>query len=191
MSLINTNIQPFHTTAYHDGKFVPVSDANLKGQWSVVFFYPADFTFVCPTELGDLAGHYDTFKALGVEIYAVSTDTHFAHKAWHDSSDTISKIRYPMLGDATGAISRSFGVICGLCLGGGNGRQLRQRIFCPFGRNLSRLFSSVQGNLGQLFAESGLGFESVLERRSVNRKGRHHVLHNFGEVGGLGHFMLS
>jgi peroxiredoxin (alkyl hydroperoxide reductase subunit C) len=111
MSLINTSIQPFNTTAYHDGKFVPVSDANLKGQWSVVFFYPADFTFVCPTELGDLADHYDTFKALGVEIYAVSTDTHFAHKAWHDSSDTISKIRYPMLGDPTGAISRSFDVM--------------------------------------------------------------------------------
>ena len=111
ISLINTRIQSFNTTAYHDGKFVPVSDANLKGQWSVVFFYPADFTFVCPTELGDLANHYDTFKALGVEIYAVSTDTHFAHKAWHDSSDTISKIRYPMLDDPTGVISRSFGVI--------------------------------------------------------------------------------
>jgi peroxiredoxin (alkyl hydroperoxide reductase subunit C) len=81
MSLINTSIQPFNTTAYYDGKFVPVVDANLKGQWSVVFFYPADFTFVCPTELGDLADHYDTSKALGVEIYAVSTDTHFAHKA--------------------------------------------------------------------------------------------------------------
>ena len=121
ISLINTRIQSFNTTAYHDGKFVPVSDANLKGQWSVVFFYPADFTFVCPTELGDLTDHYDTFKALGVEIYAVSTDTHFAHKAWHDSSDTISKIRYPMLGDPTGAITRSFGVMTestGLALGG-------------------------------------------------------------------------
>jgi peroxiredoxin len=111
MSLINTTIQSFNTTSYHDGKFAPVSDANLKGQWSVVFFYPADFTFVCPTELGDLADHYDTFKALGVEIYSVSTDTHFAHKAWHDTSDTIGKIRYPMLGDPTGTISRNFGVM--------------------------------------------------------------------------------
>jgi peroxiredoxin (alkyl hydroperoxide reductase subunit C) len=111
MSLINTTIKSFKTTALHDGKFVPVSEANLKGQWSVVFFYPADFTFVCPTELGDLADHYDTFKALGVEIYSVSTDTHFAHKAWHDTSDTINKIRYPMLGDPTGAISRSFDVM--------------------------------------------------------------------------------
>lgn len=111
MSLINTPIKPFKTTAYHDGKFVPVSEANLKGQWSVVFFYPADFTFVCPTELGDLADHYDTFKALGVEIYGVSTDTHFSHKAWHDTSDTIGKIRYPMLGDPTGAITRNFDVM--------------------------------------------------------------------------------
>ncbi len=96
MSLINTTIKPFKATAYHNGKFVPVSDADLKGKWSVVFFYPADFTFVCPTELGDLADHYDTFKKLGVEIYSVSTDTHFTHKAWHDASDTIKKIQYPM-----------------------------------------------------------------------------------------------
>jgi peroxiredoxin len=111
MSLINTLIKPFRTTAYHDGKFVPVNETNLQGQWSVFFFYPADFTFVCPTELGDLADHYDTFKALGVEIYSVSTDTHFAHKAWHDSSDTIRKVHYPMLGDPTGTISRNFGVM--------------------------------------------------------------------------------
>ena len=111
MSLINTTIKPFHATAYHDGKFVPVSDDNLKGQWSVVFFYPADFTFVCPTELGDLADHYDTFKALGVEIYSVSTDTHFTHKAWHDTSDTIGKLTYPMIADPTGTITRNFDVM--------------------------------------------------------------------------------
>jgi NADH-dependent peroxiredoxin subunit C len=111
MSLINTTIKPFKATAYHNGKFVPVSDADLKGKWSVVFFYPADFTFVCPTELGDLADHYDTFKKLGVEIYSVSTDTHFTHKAWHDASDTIKKIHYPMIGDPTGAITRNFEVM--------------------------------------------------------------------------------
>lgn len=110
-SLINTEIKPFKATAYHNGKFVPVTDADLKGKWSVVFFYPADFTFVCPTELGDLADHYDTFKSLGVEIYSVSTDTHFTHKAWHDSSETIKKIRFPMIGDPTGSISRNFGVM--------------------------------------------------------------------------------
>ena len=98
MSLINSTIKSFKSTALHDGKFVPVSEANLKGKWSVVFFYPADFTFVCPTELGDLADNYDTFKSLGVEIYSVSTDTHFAHKAWHDSSGTISKNTLPDAG---------------------------------------------------------------------------------------------
>ena|SRR5690606_25893370 len=111
MSLINTQVKPFKATAYHNGKFVTVSDADLKGKWSVFFFYPADFTFVCPTELGDLADQYETFKSLGVEIYSVSTDTHFTHKAWHDTSETIGKIKYPMLGDPTGAISRNFEVM--------------------------------------------------------------------------------
>ena len=110
-SLINTTILPFKATAYHEGKFIPVSDADLKGKWSVVFFYPADFTFVCPTELGDLADEYASFKKLGVEIYSVSTDTHFAHKAWHDASETIKKIQYPMIGDPTGTITRNFGVM--------------------------------------------------------------------------------
>jgi NADH-dependent peroxiredoxin subunit C len=110
-NLINTEVKPFKATAYHNGKFIDVSDADLKGKWSVVFFYPADFTFVCPTELGDLADNYAEFKKMGVEIYSVSTDTHFTHKAWHDTSDTIRKIQYPMIGDPTGAISRNFEVM--------------------------------------------------------------------------------
>ena len=110
-SLINSEVLPFNATAFHNGKFVQVSDADLHGKWSVVFFYPADFTFVCPTELGDLADNYAEFKKLGVEIYSVSTDTHFTHKAWHDSSDTIRKIDYVMVGDPTGKISRNFGVM--------------------------------------------------------------------------------
>ena len=111
MALINTPVKPFQANAYHNGKFVSVTDQDLKGKWSVVFFYPADFTFVCPTELGDLADHYDTFKSLGVEIYSVSTDTQFTHKAWHDTSDTIGKIKYPMIGDPTGTITRNFDVM--------------------------------------------------------------------------------
>jgi len=111
MSLINSVIKPFKASAFHNGKFVDVSDADLKGKWSVFFFYPADFTFVCPTELGDLADHYAEFKKMGVEIYSVSTDTHFTHKAWHDSSDTIGKITYPMIGDPTGQITRNFDVM--------------------------------------------------------------------------------
>jgi len=111
MSLINTTVLPFKATAYHNGKFVPVTNETFLGKWSVVVFYPADFTFVCPTELGDLADLYPQFQKLGVEVYSVSTDTHFAHKAWHDTSDTIQKITYPMIGDPTAALARNFGVL--------------------------------------------------------------------------------
>ncbi len=111
MALINSKIKPFNTTAFKSGEFIDVSDADLAGKWSVFFFYPADFTFVCPTELGDLADHYEEFQSMGVEIYSVSTDTHFTHKAWHDSSETIGKIQYTMLGDATGSITRNFEVM--------------------------------------------------------------------------------
>lgn len=111
MSYINSEVKPFKAQAYHNGDFIEVTEADLKGKWSVVFFYPADFTFVCPTELGDLADNYEEFKKLGVEIYSVSTDTHFTHKAWHDTSDTIGKIQYPMIGDPTGLITRNFNVM--------------------------------------------------------------------------------
>ncbi len=111
MSLINTEIKPFKATAYLNGEFVDVTEANMQGQWSIFFFYPADFTFVCPTELGDLADNYAEFKKLGVEIYSVSTDTHFTHKAWHDSSETIGKLQYPMIADPTLRISRNFDVL--------------------------------------------------------------------------------
>jgi peroxiredoxin (alkyl hydroperoxide reductase subunit C) len=111
MSLINTEIKPFKATAYHQGKFVEVSEATVKGRWSVFFFYPADFTFVCPTELGDLADRYAEFQKAGVEIYGVSTDTHFTHKAWHDTSDTIRKIQYPLVGDPTHVLSKNFEVL--------------------------------------------------------------------------------
>jgi len=111
VSLINSEVKPFNATAFHNGEFVEISDADLKGKWSVVFFYPADFTFICPTELGDLADNYAEFKKLGVEVYSVSTDTHFTHKAWHDASETIKKIEYPMVGDPTGVISRNFEVM--------------------------------------------------------------------------------
>jgi NADH-dependent peroxiredoxin subunit C len=108
MSMINTEIKPFSNTAFHDGQFITVTDDDLRGKWSVVFFYPADFTFVCPTELGDLADNYAEFRRLGVEVYSVSTDTHFTHKAWHSSSDTIAKIEYPMIADPTGDLTRKF-----------------------------------------------------------------------------------
>lgn len=111
MSLINTQVKPFKATAYHNGEFIEVTDASLKGKWSVVVFYPADFTFVCPTELEDLADNYAEFQKLGVEIYGVSTDTHFAHKAWHDTSAAIKKVQYPLIGDPTGTLTRNFEVM--------------------------------------------------------------------------------
>ena len=111
MSLINTEIKPFKAAAYHNGKFVDVTDADVKGKWSVFFFYPADFTFVCPTELEDLADSYAELQGMGVEVFAVSTDTHFSHKAWHDSSPAIGKINYHMLGDQNHTISNNFGVL--------------------------------------------------------------------------------
>jgi peroxiredoxin len=103
----------------------PVTDADLKGKWSVVFFYPADFTFVCPTELGDLADTTPSSRSWASRSTAVSTDTHFTHKAWHDTSDTIGKIQYPMIGDPTGAITRNFGVM--IEEGPGAARHLRHR----------------------------------------------------------------
>ncbi|WP_425984075.1 alkyl hydroperoxide reductase subunit C [Brevundimonas sp. TWP1-2-1b1] len=108
MALINTTIKPFTAEAYKNGKFLTVTDADVAGKWAIFFFYPADFTFVCPTELEDLADHYDAFQKLGVEIYSVSTDTHFSHKAWHDSSPAIGKINYTMLGDPSGQVTNNF-----------------------------------------------------------------------------------
>ena len=108
MSVLNTEIKPFKASAYKDGKFIDITEADVKGKWAVFFFYPADFTFVCPTELGDVADNYAEFQKLGVEIYSVSTDTHFVHKAWADASETIAKIKYTMVGDPTGEITRNF-----------------------------------------------------------------------------------
>ncbi len=109
-TIINKKLIDFKVQAYHANEFKTVSQNDLKNKWSVFFFYPADFTFVCPTELGDMADKYAEFQKLGVEIYSVSTDTHFTHKAWFDASETIKKIKFPMLADPTGHLSRFFGV---------------------------------------------------------------------------------
>ena len=111
MGIIGSSLKPFTTQAYKQGKFLEVSDRDVAGKWAVFFFYPADFTFVCPTELEDLADNYAEFQKLGVEIYSVSTDTHFSHKAWHDTSPAIGKIDFTMLGDAAGTITNNFGVM--------------------------------------------------------------------------------
>lgn len=111
MSLINKEVNDFKVQAYVGKDFKEVTKKDILGKWSVFFFYPADFTFVCPTELEDLANKYEEFKKIGCEIYSVSCDTHFVHKAWHDASDTIKKIQYPMLADPTGALARDFDVM--------------------------------------------------------------------------------
>ena len=107
---INSEIADFKVQAYVNNEFKTISRADLKGKWAIFFFYPADFTFVCPTELGDMADKYAEFQKMGVEVYSVSCDTHFTHKAWWDASETVKKIKYPMLADPTGHLARAFGV---------------------------------------------------------------------------------
>lgn len=111
MDLINTKLMEFEADAYQNGEFIKVTTDDVLGKWSIFFFYPADFSFVCPTELGDVQDHYAALQAIDCEVYSVSTDSHFVHKAWADATDTIGKIQYPMIADPTGKISRFFGVM--------------------------------------------------------------------------------
>ena len=110
MSLINTQLKPFRAQAYHQGDFIEITDETVRGRWSVFFFYPADFTFVCPTELEDLAAKHDELQKLGVDVYGVSCDTHFSHKAWHASSEKVGKVQFPLLGDPTATLAKNFEV---------------------------------------------------------------------------------
>ena len=105
---INELAPNFNAEAFIDNEVRKISLSDYRGKWVVLFFYPADFTFVCPTELGDLADNYEKFKELGAEIISVSTDTVFVHKAWHDNSETIKKIKFPMLADPTAKICRKY-----------------------------------------------------------------------------------
>lgn len=110
-ALINKGLEAFEVKGYQQGKFIDITQESLLGHWSVLFFYPADFTFVCPTELEDLADYYEEFQKIGCEIYSISEDTHFVHKAWADASEKIKKVKYPMLGDAAGVLAKQFGVL--------------------------------------------------------------------------------
>lgn len=111
MSMIGKSIEAFSAQAYHNNEFIEVTEENFKGHWTIVCFYPADFTFVCPTELEDLQEQSAALKELGAEIYSVSTDTHFVHKAWHDHSPAISKIEYPMIADPSKTLTTMFDVL--------------------------------------------------------------------------------
>ncbi len=162
MSLIGKEISEFSVQSYVGGAFVPVSKKDVLGKWSVFFFYPADFTFVCPTELEDLANKYADFKDVNCEIYSVSCDSHFVHKAWHDASDTIKKISYPMLADPTGALARDFDVMIeadGMAERGSfvvnpEGKIVAYEVLAGnVGRNADELFRRVQAL--QFVAEHG------------------------------------
>ena len=110
MSIINTQVAPFKAQAFHNGKFIEVTEQSLQGKWSVLIFMPAAFTFNCPTEVEDAADNYAEFQKAGAEVYIVTTDTHFAHKVWHETSPAVSKARFPLVGDPTHQLTHAFGV---------------------------------------------------------------------------------
>ncbi len=162
MSLINREISDFTVQAFQNHEFITVTKNDILGKWSVFFFYPADFTFICPTELEDLANKYEEFQSIGVEIYSVSTDSHFVHKAWHDASDRIKKIMYPMLADPTHALSKDFEVLIeadgmaerGTFIVNPEGKIVGYEISAGnVGRNADELFRKVQAC--QFVAEHG------------------------------------
>ena len=162
MSLIGKEISDFTVQAYVDGSFKEVKKSDVLGKWAVFFFYPADFTFVCPTELEDLANKCEEFKAAGCEIYSVSCDSHFVHKAWHDASKTIQKIHYPMLADPTGKLARDFEVMIeedgmaerGSFIVNPEGKIVAYEVIAGnVGRNADELYRRVQAS--QFVAEHG------------------------------------
>lgn len=162
MSMIQKEVSDFSVQAFVNGEFQTVTKEDIIGKWSVFFFYPADFTFVCPTELEDLANKYDEFKEAGCEIYAVSCDTHFVHKAWHDASERIQKIQYPMLADPTGKLARDFDVMIeadgmaerGSFIVNPEGKIVAYEVIAGnVGRNADELFRRVQAS--QFVAEHG------------------------------------
>ena len=110
MSLINTQVQPFKAQAFHNGKFVEVTEESWKGRWTAVIFMPAAFTFNCPTEIEDAADNYAEFQKIGAEVYVVTTDTHFAHKVWHETSPKVGKAKFPLVGDPAHVLTNAFGV---------------------------------------------------------------------------------
>ena len=162
MSLINKEVSDFSVQAYHKDEFKTVTKNDILGKWSVFFFYPPDFTFVCPAELEDLADKYEDFKKEDCEIYAVSCDSHFVHKAWHDASDRIKKIQYPMLADPTHVLAKDFEVYIesdgmaerGSFIVNPEGRIVAYEVTAGnVGRNAEELFRRVQAS--RFVAEHG------------------------------------
>ncbi len=109
MIKVGEKVEDFELEAFYENNTKKIKLSDYKGRWVVLLFYPADFTFVCPTELSEAAENYEEFKKLNAEVLSVSTDTVFVHKAWHDTSEAIKQIKYPMLADPTGNVCRQFG----------------------------------------------------------------------------------
>src|SRR3989344_7265118 len=107
--MINTKAPEFKAKAFHEDKIKEVDLSNYSGKWLILFFYPADFTFICPTELRELAKNYSNFKKMNVEILSISTDTAFVHKAWHESSEALKMVDFPMVADPNGKICKAYG----------------------------------------------------------------------------------
>ncbi len=110
MSIINSTVQPFKVQAFKNGEFIEVTEKDLQGRWSAFVFMPAAFTFNCPTEVEDAADNYEAFRKLETEVYIVTTDSHFAHKVWHETSPAVGKAQFPLVGDPTHQLTRMFGV---------------------------------------------------------------------------------
>lgn len=145
---IGSGITDFELNAYFQKKLTKIKLADFRGQWLILFFYPADFTFVCPTELEEMADNYEEFKKLNTEIVSVSTDTNFVHKAWHDISPAIKKITFPMAADPTGDLCKELGVYIA-----SEGLSLRGTfIFNPEGKLVSMEVNenSIGRNVGEL-----------------------------------------
>lgn len=143
MSMINKEVSDFEVQAFQKGEFKTVTKKDILGKWSVFFFYPADFTFVCPTELEDLANKYEDFKKIGCEIYSVSCDTHYVHKAWHDESERIKKIEFPMLADPRHILSLDFDVY----IEGEGTAERGSFIVNPEGKIVA--YDVIEGNVGR------------------------------------------
>jgi NADH-dependent peroxiredoxin subunit C len=150
---INDRLPDFTADAYYKDNITKINFGDYRGKWLVFIFYPADFTFVCPTELEEMASLYDNFTALGAEVFSVSRDTAYVHKAWHESDPRIQKIRFPMIADTTGNLCRTFGTYNesdGLSLRGSfifdpDGRLKAMEINDnSFGRNTKELLRKVE-----------------------------------------------
>ncbi len=154
MDVPNFELETYNPAQREFGK-ISLDQLRKKDKWTILVFYPADFTFVCPTELADLADKYEALQKLGAEVISVSTDTKFSHLAWRDTEKLLAKVKYPMGADPTGAVTKLFGVYdcgSGLALRGTfiispQGKLVSAEVnFYNVGRNADELLRKVEAN---------------------------------------------